>query len=119
MEFQLQKSPRHRYIVPATTPTIAKEVYVMATKQESTGQKVAPRKRPTTRKTASKSTELRDNGAKAVLTTAVDPDTRRQLVAAEAYFLAERRGFAAGNELADWIAAEAAVDSRLQQMRVA
>jgi len=45
----------------------------------------------------------------------IDPDLRRQLVAAEAYYLAERRGFAAGNELEDWIAAEAAVDSRLQQ----
>ena len=49
----------------------------------------------------------------------VDPDARRRLVAAEAYFIAERRGFAAGNELEDWVTAEAAVDSRLQQMRVA
>ncbi len=49
----------------------------------------------------------------------IDAETRRRLVAAEAYFLAERRGFAAGNELADWIAAEAAVDSRLQQQQVA
>ena len=49
----------------------------------------------------------------------IDPDVRRQLVAAEAYFLAERRGFAAGHELEDWVTAEAAVDSRLQQMRVA
>jgi len=46
---------------------------------------------------------------------AVAPDLRRQLVAAEAYFRAERRGFAAGNELDDWVAAESAVDSRLQQ----
>jgi hypothetical protein len=43
---------------------------------------------------------------------AIDPDVRRRLIAAEAYFLAERRGFAPGNELADWVAAEAAVDSR-------
>ncbi len=49
----------------------------------------------------------------------IDPDVRRQLVAAEAYFLAERRGFAAGHELEDWVTAEAAVDSRLQQVRVA
>jgi hypothetical protein len=49
----------------------------------------------------------------------VDPDLRRQLVAAEAYYLAERRGFAAGNELADWVTAEKLVDSRLQQTRVA
>jgi hypothetical protein len=49
----------------------------------------------------------------------IDADTRRRLIAAEAYFLAERRGFAAGNELADWVAAEAAVDSRLRQLQVA
>jgi hypothetical protein len=46
---------------------------------------------------------------------AIDPDMRRRLIAAEAYFLAERRGFAPGNELADWVAAEAAVDSRFKQ----
>jgi hypothetical protein len=45
----------------------------------------------------------------------LDPDLRRQLVAAEAYFLAERRGFAAGGEVEDWIAAEGMVDSRLNQ----
>jgi len=43
----------------------------------------------------------------------------KRLVAAEAYFLAERRGFAAGNELEDWVTAEAVVDSRLQQTQVA
>jgi hypothetical protein len=47
----------------------------------------------------------------------IDPDVRRQLVSAEAYFLAERRGFAAGRELEDWAAAEVVIDSRLQQMR--
>ncbi|MGO9931623.1 MAG: DUF2934 domain-containing protein [Steroidobacteraceae bacterium] len=46
----------------------------------------------------------------------VDPDVRRQLVAAEAYFRAERRGFVGGNELDDWVAAEVAVDSRIQAM---
>jgi hypothetical protein len=51
--------------------------------------------------------------------TSVDPDVRRQLVAAEAYFRAERRGFAAGNELEDWVAAEAAVDRRLQPTQAA
>jgi hypothetical protein len=60
--------------------------------------------------------ESNESGAAGV---AIDPEARRRLVAAEAYFLAERRGFAAGNEVADWVAAEAAVDSRLQQQQVA
>ena len=49
----------------------------------------------------------------------VDPEVRRQLIAAEAYYRAEKRGFAAGHELSDWLAAEAAVDSRINELRVA
>jgi hypothetical protein len=47
---------------------------------------------------------------------ALDPDMRRRLIAAEAYFLAERRGFVPGNELADWVAAETAVDSKFKHL---
>jgi hypothetical protein len=70
--------------------------------------------------------ELTDSAVMAVLESrrsgpaghrAIDPEVRRRLVAAEAYFLAERRGFAAGNEVEDWVAAEVAVDSRLQQQQ--
>jgi Protein of unknown function (DUF2934) len=50
---------------------------------------------------------------------AVDPEVRRRLIAAEAYFLAERRGFTPGNELADWVAAELAVDSKFKRREVA
>jgi len=75
-------------------------------------------KRRTTRKAVS---ELTDSAVMAVLeskqpeTKTIDPEVRRRLVAAEAYFFAERRGFAAGNELEDWVAAEVVVDSRLRQ----
>ena len=61
-------------------------------------------------KVASKSRTLRRN---------IDPEARRRLVAAEAYFLAERRGFVGGSELEDWVAAERLVDSRLEQKQVA
>lgn len=46
-------------------------------------------------------------------------DLRRELIAAEAYFRAERRGFAPGHELEDWVAAEAVVDSRLRAIQAA
>jgi hypothetical protein len=92
----------------------------MVTKRES------PVKKTTRRKAAAAPAELSDNAAMVVLesttmtaSTSVDPDVRRQLVAAEAYFRAERRGFAAGNELEDWVAAEAAVDRRLQPTQAA
>jgi hypothetical protein len=43
----------------------------------------------------------------------VDPQQRAALIAEAAYFRAEKRGFAPGNEAADWLAAEAEVDARL------
>lgn len=46
---------------------------------------------------------------------AIDPGMRRQLVAVEAYFFAERRGFSAGSEVEDWVAAERVVDSWLNR----
>jgi Protein of unknown function (DUF2934) len=93
----------------------------MVTKRVSPGKK-------TTRRKATATAGLTDHAAMVVLesaasamvaSTSVDPDVRRQLVAAEAYFRAERRGFTAGNELDDWVAAEAAVDMRLQPTQAA
>jgi hypothetical protein len=47
--------------------------------------------------------------------TVINPANRRQLIAAEAYFFAERRGFSGGNEVEDWVAAERLVDSWLNR----
>jgi hypothetical protein len=86
-------------------------------------RRVSPGKKTTKQKAATAAPELTDNAVMVVLESAhsaaargagIDLDARRQLVAAEAYFLAERRGFAAGHELEDWIAAEELVESRLQ-----
>ena len=91
-------------------------------------KRVSPVKKTTRRKAVAAAAELTDGAAMVVLesapsmmtaSTSIDPDIRRQLVAAEAYFRAERRGFAAGSELDDWVAAEVAVDMRLQQTQVA
>jgi len=89
----------------------------MATKPVSPGKK-------TTRRKSAAAAKLTEGGATSVLeseppASAVDPEMRRRLVAAEAYFRAERRGFAAGHELEDWVAAEAVVDSQLRQTRAA
>jgi Protein of unknown function (DUF2934) len=68
--------------------------------------------------------ELADSSAMAALeagpakadgATVVDPENRRRLIAAEAYFFAERRGFTGGKEVEDWVAAERLVDSRLSR----
>lgn len=41
----------------------------------------------------------------------VMPEPRQQLIAQAAYFIAERRGFAPGNELEDWLRAEAEIEA--------
>ena len=47
------------------------------------------------------------------LTAAVSDDQRRGMIAEAAYFHAERRGFAPGGAVEDWLAAEAEVDALL------
>jgi hypothetical protein len=42
---------------------------------------------------------------------------RQGLIATEAYLRAERRNFAGGHELEDWLAAEAEVNARLSHVR--
>ena len=44
----------------------------------------------------------------------VDEQERLRMVAEAAYLRAEARGFQAGHEDADWLAAEAEVDARLR-----
>jgi hypothetical protein len=44
----------------------------------------------------------------------VSEDERRAMIARAAYFRAERRNFAPGQELEDWVAAEAEVDHHLR-----
>jgi hypothetical protein len=44
----------------------------------------------------------------------VSPEQRYHMISTAAYFLAERRGFAGGYEMQDWISAEAEIDARLK-----
>ena len=44
---------------------------------------------------------------------ALPQDTRNQMIAEAAYYLAERRGFVGGSPLEDWYAAEAQINSML------
>jgi hypothetical protein len=41
------------------------------------------------------------------------PAERMKMIAEAAYFLAEKRGFSGGSELADWVAAEKQVDAEV------
>ena len=47
--------------------------------------------------------------------TSIDAEQRQQMIAQEAYLIAERRGFKGGDPGEDWAAAEKAVNNRLMQ----
>jgi hypothetical protein len=52
-------------------------------------------------------------------TLALSGAMRERMIAEAAYYLAERRGFAPGYELADWLAAECEIDRALEAARIA
>ncbi|HWZ65048.1 MAG TPA: DUF2934 domain-containing protein [Steroidobacteraceae bacterium] len=52
--------------------------------------------------------------AKSARSTTISPEDRRALIAESAFLRAERRGFAPGEEVADWLAAEQEVDALLR-----
>ena len=68
-------------------------------------EKAAPRRRNAPPKTpeAAASTGI-----------SVSEDVRRAMIAQAAYLRSERRGFTAGGEVEDWLAAEAEVDALLR-----
>lgn len=64
------------------------------------------------RRRAAPASPTQDSGAPAGIT--VSEDARRAMIAQAAYLRAERRGFAGGDEVEDWLAAEAEVDALLR-----
>jgi hypothetical protein len=72
-------------------------------KSPTSTPKRAPRKKPALKK------------SEPVIAHFVDPAQRAALIAEAAYFRAEKRGFAPGNETDDWLLAESEVDARLLQ----
>ncbi len=54
-----------------------------------------------------------ERSAEKTILTAVTGEERHQLIAEAAYFRAERRSFVSGDELKDWLDAEAEIDSLL------
>jgi hypothetical protein len=76
----------------------------VATRPSATAREPAAKKPPAPRKAAGKQAPARP------IATA---EERAELVRMAAYFRAERRGFAAGYEIEDWLAAEAEVAEKL------
>ncbi|MFA6904138.1 MAG: DUF2934 domain-containing protein [Gallionellaceae bacterium] len=82
---------------PAKKPVVKKEVLPKPAAEEG-----KPARKPAVKKSAPKQNAV-----------AVSPEQRYQMISIAAYFKAERRGFAGGYEMQDWISAEAEVDAML------
>jgi len=75
-----------------------------------TGETSAPAERAARRRSSATSAAA---GAKARAPVAVSAERRRAMIAEAAYLRAERRGFAPGRDVEDWLAAEQEVDRLL------
>ena len=84
----------------APRKTAASKTVAVAVAAETVEEKsAAPAKKKTPRKT--------------VLTPALHPDQRHQLIQLAAYYIAERRGFTGASSDEDWIQAEQEVDAMI------
>lgn len=68
---------------------------------------------PTPRKAAPRKAEAAISGTTPSFNQFVGPERRAALIAEAAFYRAEKRGFAPGNEVEDWLAAESEVDAEL------
>lgn len=74
---------------------------------------VAPAAKPA--KAPAKPRAKRSESAASAVSNAIQltPEERHRVVAEAAYFIAERRGFAGGSSIGDWLQAEADIDRML------
>lgn len=68
---------------------------------------------PTIRTRAPRKSAAASAKAAASVASFVGPEQRAALIAEAAFFRAEKRGFAPGHEVEDWLAAESEVDAKL------
>lgn len=103
---------------PVAKKTVATKPAVKKTAAK-TGVATTPAKKTTVRKTAlspsARGAAKGQVGSKSAQKTRVSPEERYQMIAAAAYWRAERRSFAPGGALDDWIAAETEIDAKLGQ----
>lgn len=93
---------------PAKAPAVKKP--------EPAAKKVATK--PVAAKPLPKAAAPKAAAARAKKPKGVPPEQRRNYIEMAAYYIAERRGFAPGNPLEDWVQAEAEIDRLLAQGRL-
>jgi hypothetical protein len=84
-------------------------------KKESTSQSPAARKSAPRKRNTAKAEAAADGRAGAAQSNGVSPEQRHAMIAERAYLRAEKRGFANGDPLTDWLEGEREVDRLLGQ----
>jgi hypothetical protein len=111
---------------PAKRPAKATEVTAAKAKpvpKAKVAAKPAPAAKPKPAPKAAPKSTPKDAGAKpagvrAKKRAGVPAEQRRNYIEMAAYYIAERRGFAPGNPLEDWVQAEAEIDRLLAEGRL-
>ena len=110
-----KKSASRTTPATGTKKTLTKKATASSTRKPA-GKKItqpaSPKKKPA-KATPSRQQTNAKRVEKAVAKILVSPEQRYQMIAAEAYLLAESRGFVSGHALDDWIAAEAKIDAMI------
>lgn len=84
-----------------------------STAKKATPKKAAPKKRAPRKAAPSKTVAKGQTGT--IQPKPITPEARHQMIALGAYLRAERRGFAPGGEIQDWLESEQEVDTLLLQ----
>lgn len=100
---------------PATGATRSTPATKVSTAKIAVG-KVVPKSG--SKAAAAKPARTKPAQARAKKSAPILPEQRRNYIEMAAYYIAERRGFAPGNPLEDWVQAEAEIDRLLAEGRV-
>ena len=103
-------------MVPQRRETVASQKkypnQATTAKQTATGKPTAAK--PAAAKSAGPKSASARPAVKPQKTPVVTPEERQNMIAEEAYLIAEQRGFQGDRELSDWLQAEAIVDARFE-----
>jgi hypothetical protein len=110
------KRPTPASDLAAAKPKPAPKTKLAAKPEPAAKVKASPKTAPA--KAAPKKAAAAVARSRAKKAPAVSPEQRKYYVEVAAYHIAERRGFALGNPLEDWVQAEAEIDRLLAEGRL-
>ena len=116
-----KSSAKSSSVKPLASPSKAAPAKVKQTskvKPVTKPEPIAKGKAKAAPKAAAKVGKAKAVGARAKKSSGIPLEQRRHYVEMAAYYIAERRGFAPGNPLEDWVQAEAEIDRLLAEGRL-